>query len=596
MWTFPVLLDRRPAFLPYDAYSSVLLTPVGDGTVLSHMRARLKLLSAPPVIVAGFDRTPEYEAAVREECPDVEAVKTPAEFLEHCRTYDLSERLLLADPTCWAIDALDPALARFFEDDDPRWTKHLVAFDHGSEGAKEYVDADASGQVRRIHRYVDAVTWPFAVGVACSLIPVSSVVADAGLRIESLRGLRTALARQGAPTRDIPLERGALDLSTERGLLSFNESVVRELVRGTNGNGGPPAARIGRGARVHPTATLRGPIVLQEEVLVGPEATVIGPAVIGRGSEVGAGATVAQSVIGRYEVVPPQSTVLHRVLVGQAEPEVAEPAPEGVESADLEDENADSIPALPTEAPVPSPYAVVKRCIDVAAAGLGMLLLAPLGVLIAVLVKLESKGAVFFAHRREGVGGRPFRCWKFRTMVSDADAQQRRLSQLNQVDGPQFMIKRDPRLTRIGRILKDANLDELPQLANVLVGQMSLVGPRPSPFRENQVCIPWREGRLSVRPGITGLWQVCRHDRHKSDFHQWIYYDLLYVRHISLVLDFKILVATVVCSLRKGYVPLSWLLQPHKYYERRSGARASEGANVGASDGSPVRRDSSRLH
>jgi lipopolysaccharide/colanic/teichoic acid biosynthesis glycosyltransferase len=102
---------------------------------------------------------------------------------------------------------------------------------------------------------------------------------------------------------------------------------------------------------------------------------------------------------------------------------------------------------------------------------------------------------------------------------------------------------------------------------------MSLVGPRPSPFRENQVCVPWREGRLSVRPGVTGLWQICRHDRDKGDFHQWIYFDLLYVRNMSLWLDLKILALTPLSFLKSGYIPLRWLLPPQKYGERRAARR-----------------------
>src|SRR5262249_6575073 len=155
-------------------------------------------------------------------------------------------RLLLADPSCCALDANDPGLARFLEDDDPRWTKHLVAFDRLGEGAKEYVDADAEGHVRRIHRHVDAVTWPFAVGVACSLVPVSSVRAEGGLSIDALRRLRHALVQGGAPTRDIPLEGAALDLSTERGLLFLNEAVLRDLRVGEEGGRGP-CARPARG-------------------------------------------------------------------------------------------------------------------------------------------------------------------------------------------------------------------------------------------------------------------------------------------------------------------------------------------------------------
>ena len=173
------------------------------------------------------------------------------------------------------------------------------------------------------------------------------------------------------------------------------------------------------------------------------------------------------------------------------------------------------------------------------------------------------------------MGGRPFRCWKYRTMIIGADVQQRKFARENQVDGPQFKMDQDPRRTRMGRFLAATNLDELPQLWNVLVGQMSLVGPRPSPFRENQVCVPWREGRLSVRPGITGLWQVCRHDRHKGDFHQWIYYDLLYVRNMSLWLDLKIVALTFLSFARGGCIPVSWLLKPEKYGERRARARVA---------------------
>ena len=137
---------------------------------------------------------------------------------------------------------------------------------------------------------------------------------------------------------------------------------------------------------------------------------------------------------------------------------------------------------------------------------------------------------------------------------------QKELKSLDSMDGPHFKLACDPRVTRVGRILRALNVDELPQLVNVLTGDMSLVGPRPSPFRENQVCVPWREARLSVRPGITGLWQVCRHDRASGDFHQWIEYDLLYVQNVSIWLDLKILVATIVTLGGKKPVRASWLI------------------------------------
>jgi lipopolysaccharide/colanic/teichoic acid biosynthesis glycosyltransferase len=157
-------------------------------------------------------------------------------------------------------------------------------------------------------------------------------------------------------------------------------------------------------------------------------------------------------------------------------------------------------------------YVPVKRLFDFLSAAFALLVLSPLLALVALLVRLDSRGPILYGDKREGLDGVPFRCWKFRSMFTDAAARQRELAEANQMDGPQFKLDHDPRITRLGRILRATNLDELPQLINVLVGEMSLVGPRPSPFRENQLCVPWREARLSVRPGITGLWQVCRHD------------------------------------------------------------------------------------
>jgi lipopolysaccharide/colanic/teichoic acid biosynthesis glycosyltransferase len=182
--------------------------------------------------------------------------------------------------------------------------------------------------------------------------------------------------------------------------------------------------------------------------------------------------------------------------------------------------------------------------------------------LVALVVKISSRGPVLYGDWREGKAGTPFRCWKFRTMGVGANSEQRKLLQKNQVDGPQFKLQNDPRVTRVGRWLRTTNLDELPQLFNVVRGEMSLVGPRPSPFRENQLCVPWRERRLSVPPGITGLWQICRQRRGSGDFHQWIYYDMLYVSNLSAWLDLKILVFTVLSLGGKWGVPLARVIPP----------------------------------
>jgi lipopolysaccharide/colanic/teichoic acid biosynthesis glycosyltransferase len=147
---------------------------------------------------------------------------------------------------------------------------------------------------------------------------------------------------------------------------------------------------------------------------------------------------------------------------------------------------------------------------------------------------------VFYGARRQGLHGKPFDCLKFRTMMLQAEAIQYRLRVVNLVDGPQFKIENDPRITGIGKFLRDTCIDELPQFFNVLMGQMSIAGPRPSPANENESCPSWRDARLSVRPGITGLWQVCRTRRNSMDFQEWVHYDTRYVKKLSFRLDLYI--------------------------------------------------------
>jgi lipopolysaccharide/colanic/teichoic acid biosynthesis glycosyltransferase len=143
------------------------------------------------------------------------------------------------------------------------------------------------------------------------------------------------------------------------------------------------------------------------------------------------------------------------------------------------------------------------------------------------------------------MGGREFPCIKFRSMRKDADRLKTELSTRNQSDGPQFFMDADPRVTRVGRFLRRTNLDELPQFFNVLLGHMSVVGPRPSPRHENQYCPAWRHARLSVRPGVTGLWQVSRTRRHGQDFQEWIKFDLEYINRANWWFDLLIIFKTL---------------------------------------------------
>ncbi len=186
---------------------------------------------------------------------------------------------------------------------------------------------------------------------------------------------------------------------------------------------------------------------------------------------------------------------------------------------------------------------VVKRLIDLVGAAVGLVMFAPLAMLIAVAIKWDSKGPIVYAQERVGLNRRRFPAYKFRTMVVDADTLQAGLEHLNEADGPVFKIQNDPRVTRLGRLLRRLSLDELPQLINVLLGDMSLVGPRPLPVRDvNRIDVRWHKRRFSVKPGITCLWQIRSRE---PKFDEWIRSDMEYIDNWSLALDLKILAKTI---------------------------------------------------
>jgi exopolysaccharide biosynthesis polyprenyl glycosylphosphotransferase len=199
------------------------------------------------------------------------------------------------------------------------------------------------------------------------------------------------------------------------------------------------------------------------------------------------------------------------------------------------------------------PVRVLKRTFDVAAAGLGLLVLSPLLAVVALAVKLDSRGPVFFRQKRHGRGGTEFSIVKFRTMVDGAEQQRFDLAHLNEMEGggPLFKIKEDPRITRVGATLRKLSLDELPQLWNVVRGEMSLVGPRPFVVHESERITGWAGRRLETTPGITGLWQVL--GRNDIPFEEMVKLDYVYVTNWSLWWDIKILFQTIpVVLARKG--------------------------------------------
>ncbi len=189
-------------------------------------------------------------------------------------------------------------------------------------------------------------------------------------------------------------------------------------------------------------------------------------------------------------------------------------------------------------------HLIIKRLLDFTLAGAGLLLLAPLFLVVSALIAFSSTGPVFFKQQRVGFNRRRFNIYKFRTMVDGAEALQSQLEHLNEADGAAFKIAADPRITRVGRWLRKTSIDEIPQLINVLKGEMSLVGPRPLPVRDvNNIYEQWPIRRFSMRPGLTCLWQIS--GRHRLRFNEWMRLDLQYIDEWSIWLDLKIMLRTI---------------------------------------------------
>ena len=578
-----VLADACPRYLRSDQLrTSLLLAPLGTGTLLERICDQAASLSAHSVtVVPTFTCDGAYTAAIGAILDSIN-VTTPERFDEFLESQESSDRLLIVDVQHYPLAGFE--LHRLLgEEFDRRLVRHLVHLQPSCEGAQERVVYDVNHRVRAIRRLYDGVTQLNAIGVSASLVSLAAVRCLGNSRdLLCPERLRLSLASVGVPSGDITASGAMLDLTREDGLLELSERFLSDDSVGATRppfTETRPGVRIGPGCRIHPTSRIYGPVILHEQVTVGPRAAVIGPAVLGPGAHVEQEAIVSQSVLGPGARARRGTAAVRCVLAAGSEPKrggttragldwrpdvlrpVAPPSRNG--------NGRESVHRPPGPARV---YVLVKRLFDFHAALLSLLVLSPLLLLVAVLLKATTRGPVLFGHDREGRDGKVFRCWKFRTMIDGAHAQQRALYQHNAVDGPQFKLEKDPRITRLGHWLRVTNIDELPQLVNVVRGDMSLIGPRPSPFRENQICVPWRNARLSVRPGITGLWQICRNDRSSGDFHQWIYFDTLYVRYLSLGLDLRILLATFLTLGGRWSVPIHMMLPARRRRSAQPGA------------------------
>lgn len=188
-------------------------------------------------------------------------------------------------------------------------------------------------------------------------------------------------------------------------------------------------------------------------------------------------------------------------------------------------------------------YQASSRVLDLGLSSLGLILFSPLFLYLAVKIKLEDGGPIFYSQTRLGQGGRTFKIWKFRSMIEGADQLKQELMDKNEIAGAMFKIKDDPRVTKIGKMMRRHSLDELPQLVNVLRGEMALIGPRPPLPEEARQYSDYDWQRLLVKPGCSGLWQVeCRND---GDFDQMVQLDIKYINQRSLWLDLRLMVKTI---------------------------------------------------
>jgi lipopolysaccharide/colanic/teichoic acid biosynthesis glycosyltransferase len=376
--------------------------------------------------------------------------------------------------------------------------------------------------------------WPhhlFVRGEAARVIWDGGLPSEFGIVVERLRSCRLeikAFAVAGSLT----------DLEKKEGLLSLCRTTLEYAsVPGVSVPTTQEACSVlSEGDRgISAQARFVGPVLLGKHVRVEPEAVIVGPSVLCDNSTVRSGAAIDGSIVGTGGEVAPDQVLRDAVII-------AHPSPAARCSTEGRNHHRPTR-AFPQDRvafrawPRFSYAACFKRIIDAVAATVVLILFAPIIPFIALAVKISSPGPVLFRHGRQGLHSRPFQCIKFRTMKAGADKLQEKLRFVSEVDGPQFKMVDDPRITTVGRFLRETYLDEIPQFYNVLRGDMSVVGPRPSPESENTLCPWWRDARLSVRPGITGLWQVCRTREPMKDFQEWIHYDTRYVRELSLRLD-----------------------------------------------------------
>jgi lipopolysaccharide/colanic/teichoic acid biosynthesis glycosyltransferase len=427
-------------------------------------------------------------------------------------------------------------------------------------GKREKMRLTAEGQVAGFRRlYCDSAElapvstdWPHHLFVKTSII--DQLLAD-GTLPPSFWALLEKCRSNSLRSCGINIGGAVLDLGMQDGLLDFCRAGISRIKNSTPPSSFPAAPTcVGRrrGRRrqewghnsntISQDSRLVGKVLLGKNVYIGSKTIVVGPTIIGNNAKIEQGAVINSSIIGPEVSVPQNKLVQNCIVKGprtnwkrltrsanNSSKQICPPAFD----LDHKRRTNDAFRTWPRLSYAGS----FKRMADFVAAIIVLILFVPIIPFIALAIKLTSPGPVFFKDKRQGLYGKKFNCIKFRTMTIGAETIQDKLRFVSQVDGPQFKMTDDPRISTVGRFLRETYLDEIPQFINVLLGQMSVVGPRPSPESENTLCPYWRDARLSVRPGITGLWQIFRTREPMKDFQEWIHYDTEYVRNLSLKMD-----------------------------------------------------------
>lgn len=414
---------------------------------------------------------------------------------------------------------VDPNLSAYCEKVRVTPSSHVVGF------SRWYSDSINSAPIPK--------KWPHYLFVRSNVL--AAVLSENHLPL-SFETLLLRARRNGIEISSLSVGGTLLDLNTPDGLLRHTTSTLAGMNSKTLISG--------------KDAKLFGKILVGENVILGEKVKIIGPAVIEDNVTVPDDTIINNSIIASGQNLKPGQVVNNTIhfdnsywkMQSKVSSMHAWNSPEFIFPDHLDQSKKYNIFRT---WPLFSYPRIVKRFIDLTGSAFILTLLAPVIIILAVLIKLTSRGPVFYRAVRQGRYGRQIKCLKFRTMIAGAEKMQEKLRIVNEVDGPQFKIVHDPRVSSIGRFLRDTCLDETPQFFNVLIGQMSIVGPRPSPENENSQCPSWRDARLSVRPGITGLWQISRTRRPSRDFQEWVHYDTEYIRRLSLKTDLAICCKTV---------------------------------------------------